>query len=127
MVKAPEWDDAAFEEMLNGPGGLVADFIWDLSLEAAAVAIATVHVRPGTPASATTGIYTRKPSNARPPGYTKARIRPHLAWGSRTGHMYGGVNAPADPSIFLEYLPHTDQYHRPYPFLTTGLWAINLD
>ena len=51
VVKSAEWDDTAFEEMLNGPGGEVANFIWDLSLEAAAVAIATVHVLPGTPRS----------------------------------------------------------------------------
>lgn len=122
MVKAAEWSDSAFEEMLNGPGGLVASFIWELSLEAAAVAIATVHVRPGTPASATTGIYTKKPSNARPPGYTRGRIRPHLAWGSRTGHVYGGVNAPYNPSTWLE--TPAEQYHKTYPFLTVGLWSL---
>lgn len=115
------WDPAAFEELLNAPGGLVADFIWDLSVQATVVATAAVHVRPGTRSSATTG----RTSNARPPGFTKARIRPHLAWGAATGQVYGGVNAPADPAMFLE-MPAVQIArlgHR-FPFLTTGLWSL---
>jgi hypothetical protein len=122
MVQASTWDDTAFEEMLNAPGELVANFIYELSLEATAVAVAVVHVRPGTPASATTGLYARKPSNARPPAYTKLRTRPHLAWGTRTGRVYGGVNAPYNPATWLE--TPAEQYHRAYPFLTTGLWSL---
>lgn len=118
MVQDTTWNEDAFEEILNAPGGLVANFIWELSLEAAGVATAVVHVRPGTPASATTG----PRSNAYSPGYTKARIRPHLAWGSRTGKVYGGVNAPYTPSTWLE--TPAEQYHREYPFLTTGLWSL---
>jgi hypothetical protein len=107
--------------MLNGPGGLVANFIWDLSLQATLVATAAVHVRPGTPASATTG----RTSNAYPRGYTKARIRPHLAWGARTGRVYGGVNAPYTPTTWLEVPAEqiARKGHR-FPFLTTGLWSL---
>lgn len=114
------WDDGAFDDLLDSIEGPVGQFIAELSARAAVVAVNVVHVRPGTPASATTG----RTSNARPPGFTKARIRPHLARGTRTGHLYGGVNAPADPTIFLEYLPHTEQYHRPFPFLTVGLYSL---
>ena len=113
-----EWDDRALDDLLNSMDGPVGMLISELSLRAALVATAVVHVRPGTPASATTG----RTSNARPPGFTKARIRPHLAYGSRTGKLYGGVNAPADPSIFLE-MP-AEQMHTEYPFLTTGLWSL---
>jgi hypothetical protein len=119
VVRASEWDDAAFEEILNAPGGLVANFIWELSVEAAAVATAVVHVLPGTPRS---GFWGPRSTAVRPPGYTRARIRPHLAWGARTGHVYGGVNAPADPSIFLEF--PAEQMYDVYPFLTTGLWSL---
>lgn len=119
MVQDATWDEAAFEELLNGPGGLVANFIWELSLEATAVAIATVHVLPGTPRS---GYWTPKSTAIRPPGWTKAHIRPHLAWGDRTGHVYGGVNAPYAPATWLE--TPAEQYYHEYPFLTTGLWSL---
>jgi hypothetical protein len=112
------WDDAAIDDLLNSEFGPVGQLIAELSSRAALVATAVVHVRPGTPASATTG----RTSNARPPGFTKARIRPHLARGTVTGHLYGGVNAPADPTIFLE-LP-ASQMSREFPFLTTGLFSL---
>ncbi len=114
-------DEAAIYELLNGPTGLVYPFISQLSVQAAAVATEVVHVRPGTPASATTG----RTSNARPPFFTKARIRPHMAWGAETGLLYGGVNAPADPSIFLEYpARQIAKKGHVFPFLTTGLWSL---
>jgi len=117
-VSGVTWDEKALDDLLNGMDGPVGMFIAELSARAAVVATSVVHVRPGTPASATTG----RTSNARPRGFTKANIRPHLARGTATGHLYGGVNAPADPSIFLE-MP-ADQMHREYPFLTTGLWSL---
>ena len=119
MTQATSWNEDVFEEILNAPGGLVANFIWELSLEAAAVAIATVHVLPGTPRS---GYWTPKSTAIRPSGYTRARIRPHLAWGARTGKVYGGVNSPYAPSTWLE--TPAEQYKREYPFLTTGLWSL---
>jgi len=115
------WDDEALYELLNAPGGLVANFIWELSVQATVVATAVVHVRPGTPSSATTG----KTSNAYPRGYTKVRIRPHLAWGARTGHVYGGVNTMYTPSTWLETpaIQIARKGHR-FPFVTTGLWSL---
>lgn len=113
-----EWDEAALDDLLDSIEGPVGQLISELSLRATIVATSVVHVRPGTPASATTG----RTSNARPPGYTRARIRPHVARGAVTGQLFGGVNAPADPSIFLE-LP-ASQMSRPFPFLTVGLYSL---
>ena len=113
-----EWDEKAIDDLLNSVEGPVGMFIADLSVRATIVATAVVHVRPGTASSATTG----KNSDARPRGFTKASIRPHLARSARTGHLYGGVNAPADPAIFLE--KPAEQEHDKYPFLTTGLWSL---
>jgi hypothetical protein len=110
-------DDAEIFDMLNSADGPVGQMVTELSAQAAAVAVAVVHVRPGTPSSATTG----RNSNARPPGFTKSRIRPHLAWRA-DGTVYGGVNAPADPAIYLE--DPARQMHKSYPFLTTGLWSL---
>jgi len=121
VVRDATWDDEAFDELLNGPGGPVVNLIVDLSAQATLVATTVVHIRPGTPASATTG----RTSNARSPGFTKARIRPHLAWGSRTGKVYGGVNSPMDPTVYLE-LPASQIARRghEFPFITTGLWSL---
>lgn len=116
-----EWDDAALDDLLNSLEGPVGQFIGELSLRASIVATSVVHVRPGTPASATTG----RTSNARPPGFTKARIRPHLARGAVTGGLYGGVNAPADPTIFLEMpAEQIRNLGHVFPFLTTGLYSL---
>jgi hypothetical protein len=116
-----DWDEAALDDLLNSIEGPVGQLIAELSLRASVVATSVVHVRPGTPASATTG----RTSNARPPGFTKARIRPHLARGSVTGGLYGGVNSPADPTIFLEQPASqiANLGHR-FPFLTTGLYSL---
>jgi hypothetical protein len=105
------WDDQEIYELLNAADGPVGQLIFELSARAAAVATAVVRVRTG-----------RGGSTARPPGFTKASIRVHFpAWGS-LGLIYGGVNAAADPTIFLEY--PAIQYHEAHPFLTTGLFSL---
>ena len=118
MTVRIDWDEDALEELLNSWDGPVGQLIDELSARAAIVAAEAVHVRPGTASSRTTG----RTSNARPPGFTKSRTRPHRGRGARTGKIYGGVNAPADPAIFLE--DPARQMGRPYPFLTTGLLSL---
>jgi hypothetical protein len=116
-----DWDDGELEAVLNGPGGLVADLLTELSTRAALVATATVHVRPGTTRST---VWSPR-STARPPGFTKRRIRPHLGWGGETGGIFGGVNAPANPSILLEKpAVQIAVYEHKFPFLTTGLDSL---
>jgi hypothetical protein len=105
------WDDAAIEEMLNTPEGLVGQFIIETSEQIAAVARSKVQIRRSRSWSAR--------SDANPPGYTLGTIRPWM--GYTGGHIYGGANAAADPAIFLEK-PRIDRNE--YPFLTTGLWSI---
>lgn len=118
MAVEIQWDDKALDDLLNSIEGPVGQMIAELSARAAVVAVSVVHVRPGTPASATTG----RTSNARPPAFTKLNTKAHLARGAVTGELYGGVNAPADPAIFLE-MP-ARQMHEAYPFLTTGLYSL---
>jgi hypothetical protein len=112
-------DDAAVAALINDPLGPVGLLIAELSEQAAAVSRAVVHVRPGTPRSTVWG----PRSTTRPPGFTKASIHTHGPVVGVHG-LYGGVNAAADPGIFLEYLPHTEQYYGPYPFLTVGLDSL---
>jgi hypothetical protein len=105
------WDDKEIYDLLNSADGPVGQLILELSERAAAVATSVVRVRTG-----------RGGSTARPPGFTKASIKVHFpAWGT-LGLIYGGVNAAADPTIFLEY--PAEQMKHAYPFLTTGLFSL---
>lgn len=112
------WSDAAEAELLNSVDGPVGRLIMELSYRAAAVARSAAPVRavPGTRRTR-----AGRNSTARAAGFLKADIRTHLARGS-LGGLYGGVNAAADPAIFLEY--PASQMDRKYPFLTTALDAI---
>lgn len=118
MSLAVRWHEAALHEELNSIDGPVGRLILELSDEAAKIARSVVRVRnvPGDRRHR-----AGRTSNARPPGFLKADIRTHIARGS-LGGLYGGVNAAADPSIFLEY--PAEQMDRKYPFLTTALDAI---
>jgi len=104
---------AAVHDLISDDRGIVAGFLRDLSEQAASIARAKVPVRREAAWSLR--------SNARPPGFTKARIH------TRTGHspdgaVWASANAPADPAIFLE--DPAEQLSREYPFLTTGLWSL---
>jgi hypothetical protein len=113
------WDDAAFEELLDSVDGPVGQLIAELSERAATVARAVVPVR--DPLIRDRRRRAGRTSNARPPGFTKAGIRVHGPIRGATG-MYGGVNAPADPTVFLE--DPASQMTRSYPFLTAGLDSL---
>ena len=112
---------AAVDDLLNDPAGPVGQLIAELSERAADVARISVPVR--DPATRDRRRRAGRGSSALPPGYTKARIRRH---GPVRGHssLYGGVNAPGNPGIFLEY--PAIQYSRKCPFLTTGLDSLSL-
>lgn len=112
-------DDAAITALLTDPAGPVGELIAELSGQAAAVARIVVHVRPGTPRS---GAWSAR-STARPPGFTRASIRVHGPVIGSGGGLYGGVNAAADPAVFLEY--PAEQMYESYPFLTTALDSLS--
>jgi hypothetical protein len=113
------WDDAAFDDLLNSWDGPVGEFIAELSDRVALVARAAVRVRVnmrGSPGRA--GPH----STARPPGFTKADIRSHRGQHADSGRIYGGANVAMDPGIYLEWPAR--QMNARYPFMTTGLEAI---
>lgn len=112
-------DAAAVEELLTDPEGPVGQLIAELSAQIVTVATAVVPVR--DPATRDRRKRAGRNSDARPPGFTKANIRVHGPVRGIFG-LYGGANAPADPTIFLE-LP-AEQLERKYPFLTTGLESL---
>jgi len=112
-------DEAAIFEVLNSIDGPVGKLLIELSDRVVIVATGVVHVFPGTPRST---IWAWGSTAVLPPGTTKASIRPHVAHGSRTGHIYGGADALAVPGIFLEH--PAEQMYDQYGFLSTGLEAL---
>ena len=114
--RAVHVDDDAVHELLNDPDGPVGQLLIELSERAAATARRLVPVRreASKPWIRTTAHY---------PGYTLRTIHPHVAY-DNAGLIYGGVNAAASPSIFLEY--PAVQMHRRYPFLTTAMDSLEI-
>jgi hypothetical protein len=114
-----KWREDQLHELLNSVDGPVGRLIAELSAEAAQIARSAVRVRsvPGTRRTR-----AGRGSSARPPGFLKADIRVHGPVRGSLGGLYGGVNAAADPAVFLEY--PAAQMTRKYPFLTTALDEI---
>jgi hypothetical protein len=112
------WNDSAFDELLNSVDGPVGQMVLELSVQAADVARKVVRVRNPATRQGRAGRH----STARAPGFTRADIRVHGPVRGSLGGVYGGVNAAADPTIFLEQ--PASQMSRPYPFLTTGLESL---
>lgn len=120
MSHVLHWRDAALDDLLYSPDGPVGRLIAELSEQVATVARSVVHVRTLDPLDRRRR--AGHGSSAAPVGWTKAGIRVHGPVRGTRGGMYGGVNAPADPAIFLEY--PASQMEEKYPFLTTGLDSL---
>lgn len=104
---------------LNDPAGPVGDLVAELADEVAMKARAMAPVRVGTlwNDSAT------PTSNARPPGFLKARI--HGKRGvSRQGRLYGSANAPANPLVFIAYPAVQVEFRN--TFMTRALYSTNV-
>jgi hypothetical protein len=117
------WDEAAVDDLLHDPAGPVGQFIAGLDEIAAQTARRTVHEFPGTSRST---VWNPATSTAvLPPGTTRDSIRVHGPVRGSRGGLYGGVNAMLVPGLFLDFPPKgaVQMYDR-YPFLTTGLDAV---
>lgn len=101
------------EAMLNDIHGPVGKILRDVSDRMAMIAVANAPVNTRYSPFSTTQF---------PPGYTKVRTRMKVSYDTR-GKLYGGVNAPHDPTVFLEKDPNgASQMDSKHPFLTTALW-----
>jgi hypothetical protein len=112
-------DGRAVEELLTDPAGPVGRLLQELAVQGTVIARAAAPVR--NTARGSRGRAGRG-SSALPPGYTKAGVRTHDVRVGRAGTLYAGVDAPAEPAIYLEY--PASQMHRKYPFLTVALDAL---
>lgn len=95
-----ELDEAALEDLLNGPDGPVGEMLQDLAVKMTTVAKAAaptqkMHNHSWHFASSTS--YMPWATT-----YLKGNIRPHMGYTS-TGKIFAGVNAPYGPTLFLQY------------------------
>lgn len=111
------------DALMRDIDGPVGDLMRDIARQIGTVAREKVRIRgmrPSRPGMHRTG----RTSNAKPPGYTKARITTTVGHSKlHDGLLFGGAEAPP-PGLFLE-LP-AEQMHEKYPFLTTGLWSVHV-
>ena len=109
-------DEGAVEEMLNTPDGPVGVLLDELSSRAATVARVIAPVMRSR--------YHSEYYQYGPPGYTKGKIRQHFPAYSN-GQLYGGVNAPYGPTLFLER-PARQIHTTRYRFMSMALDTVEL-
>lgn len=115
---------AEIDALMQDEHGPIGDLMRDLADQIAVVAREKVRVR------AVRGRFGQHPtgrtSNAQSPAYTKRNITTTVGHSKlHNDYVFGGANAPGNPGIFLE--APAEQMHDQYPFLTTGLWSVQLD
>lgn len=115
-----KWDEAAIEDMLHSMDGPVGRFLAEKSLEMAAIAKAAAPLQ--QPKNWSWG---RNSSSYMPRsfGYLKNSVTPHMGY-TKSGKLYGGVNATYGPTLFLER--PADQLHHVYPFMSLALYSVTV-
>jgi hypothetical protein len=116
-------DEAAMDDMLHSPDGLVGKYIAGLGIQAAAIARAMaprkeLHNMSWSPAKSTS-----YPSIEFPGLTLEASIKPAFGY-NKTGNMYGGVNVNYGPTLFLT--KPAKQVHHEYAFMTEALYGVAL-
>lgn len=111
------------DELMRDEEGPVGDLMRDLAQQMADVARIKVRIR------GVRGIFGQHPtgrtSNANSPAYTKRHITSTVGHSKlHNEYLFAGAEAPGNPGIFLE--APAEQMHDKYPFLTTGLWSVQL-
>lgn len=109
--------DLAIESLLADADGPVGRYMYEISQKMAIIAKRAAPVMKGK------NYWTSRSNAIRPPGTTRASV--HNVFGyDDVGQPFAGVNALANPSIFLE--KPAVQMHRKYPFLTLALDPVVL-
>lgn len=123
VIGSFEVDPGAVDDLIHDPAGPVGELILELSEKAAEVARGAAHVFPGTPRST---VWSPKSTAMLPSGTIKGSIEVHLPVRGSRGGMYGGVNVLFQ-AVFLEFPPKGSvQMYDRYPFMTTGLDALEV-
>lgn len=111
------WNDAELEWLAHSPEGPVGQFLAEKAVEMAALVMTLAPVQ-----QVKNWSWGRNSSSYMPRslGYLKGSVTPHLG-ATRSGMLFGGVNAAYGPTLFLE--KPADQMHHVYPFMSTALYA----
>lgn len=116
-------DEAAMEDMLHSPDGLVGTYIAGLGVQAAAIARAMAPAKDPRNESWHPLKSTSYPSIEHPGLMLKATIKQAFGY-TKDGQMYGGVNVAYGPTLFLTR--PAKQIHHEYTFMTDALYGVAL-
>jgi hypothetical protein len=116
-------DEAAMDDMLHSPDGLVGRYIQGLGIQAAAIAAAAAPAKQARNESWHPDKSTSYPSIPWPGLTLRASIRPAFGY-TKSGAMYGGVNVNYGPTLFLTRPAR--QIHHTYTFMTDALYGVAL-
>jgi hypothetical protein len=120
---AVQIDEAAMEDMLTSPDGLVGRYIQGLGIQAAAIAAAMAPTKSPKNESWHPAKSSSYPSIPWPGLTLKASVRPAFGY-TKGGQMYGGVNVNYGPTLFLTR--PAKQIHHTYTFMTDALYGVAL-
>lgn len=116
-------DEAAMDDMLHSPDGLVGVYIHGLGVQAAAIAAAMAPTKSARNESWSPAKSTSYPSVEYPGLLLKASVKPAFGY-TKSGNMYGGVNVNYGPTLFLT--KPAKQIHHEYTFMTDALYGVAL-
>jgi len=114
-------NEAAIADYLGDPMGPVGDLMGMVADQVAEKARAMAPVREGTLWNNSATLT----SNARPPGFLKARI--HGKRGvSRQGNLYGSANGPAAPLVWITHPATQIPWEHRNLFMERALYSTNV-
>lgn len=119
-------DQDQVDELMRDENGPVGDLMKDLArqMEDIARAKAPVLSMRNVRSARSTALVSRE-GTVKTPGYLKRNITSTVGHSKlHNGYLFAGANAPGDPGIFLE--EPAPQMHEKHPFLTTGLWDVQI-
>lgn len=119
-----ELDLVAIDELLNSPDGPVGLVIAELSDKAAAIAKEAAPVMKVPKNLSRWGKMFDPRYQYGPLGMTKAGVHAHFPAFNKLGGIYGGVNAPYGPTLFLER--PAIQVRVLEMFMTRALYTVEL-
>jgi hypothetical protein len=120
-------DEQAVYEFMRDIDGPVGDLMREIArqLEAVAVEHAPILKAKNVWSLRSTAFRTAD-GTIKTPGYLKRNITSKVGLAvTMDNMMFAGADAPGDPGIFLE--APAEQMHEKHPFLSTALWAVEVD
>ncbi len=115
-----KWDDAALHDLLQSIDGPVGKWLAEKTLELTAEVEAAAPIQKPKNYSWGHGSTSYMPRSI---GYLKGGVRPHMGY-TKTGMLFGGVDAPYGPTLFLERGGGRHGHAERIPFMSTALYSV---